>query len=399
MAAVLCRAFSLQQFDVAMDIVHDTFETALLRWKFSGVPDNPSGWLMQVAKNKVINYLKRQRKTEYIGEYSNSIQVDQIIEPYFNEVEDSQLRLLLSCCRLALPQRTIIILTLNILCGFGRQEIANALLMREGSVKKALTRARAKLRSNKHLLENVQLLNNTDNISTAHVVLYLMFNEGYKNTRGSSLVDNEMCYEAVRLTKLLLNEDGDVKPETNALLALMFFSIARFPSRVTSRGEIVTLASQDRSHWDRRFIHEGYQYLEHATKGDSLSRYHIEAIISSLHCAAPVFEQTDWEKIVYLYEQLVKISPSPFVTLNKIIAQSYHKGPEMGLVELEHFKCQDMVEGHYLIYAAAGDMYYRLGKKNLAGHAFNQALILVNNNLEKEFIIGRLRDCGELTHT
>ena len=399
MVAVLTRIFGLNQVDSIMDVVQDTFESALIKWKYKGIPDNPSGWLMQVAKNKAINTFQRESKTSILSpnafvkkfDTGFEIKIEHFLMP--DEIDDSQLRLLLACCHPDFSEKNQIMLTLNILCGFGITEIASALLMNEDAAKKALSRTKAELKQMGNILQTPLLLKYEKRIDIVQTILYLMFNEGYKTTRFKEIINNDLCYEAIRLTKLLLKQGVALTNESNALLALMFFNLSRFPSRLSSEGEIITLEEQDRNKWNKIFIEEGYYYLDKATKEKRLSRYHLEAIIASLHCAAPSFEKTDWKKIVYLYKQLENIVPSPMITLNKIVAESYLHNSSKSLEQIEELKNEPSIKKHYLLYAAEGDILKRTGKIQMAKAAFGKAYHLAISPLDKLFLQNKIGQC------
>lgn len=391
MVAVLSRMFGLSQIDIVMDVVQDTFEVALSKWRFSGIPDNPGGWLMQVAKNKALNTFKREIK---IKAFLPSLDLNDIDRSAEHELEnllsqkaidDSQLRLLLTCCHPDFSTKNQIIITLNILCGFGVPEIANALLMNEEAIKKALTRCKASLRKWDNILETNHVTQSEEQINTVLTILYLMFNEGYKTTRSQEAINIDLCYEAIRLAKLLVTGFSDSNSETNALLALMFFNISRFPARLGSSNEWLTLEEQDRSQWNKIFIEEGYHYLNKSTSSEIVTRFHLEAMIASLHCAAPNFEATDWKKIAYLYQQLEGINTSPVVTLSRVIAESYlnHSNSIQALDELE---AHGGLKNNFLLQAAKGDIYKRQGEIKKAKYYFEQAMNLCTSPIDKKFL-------------
>ena len=399
MVACLCRRYSLQNIEDILDIVQDTFETALVQWKFARLPENPASWLMQVAKNKAINHFKRAQKKTAVDpfELSSSLKseeacTDEMQEDF--EVAEGPLRLLFLCCHLEVSAKNKIILTLHILCGFGPAEIANALLMNEEAVKKALFRAKQLLKQKEQISYTHSRQTDLKHLKLAHIILYLMFNEGYKSTNSIAMLNHDLCYEAMRLTKLLLTKSAEMEYESNALLSLMFFNLSRFPSRVTTAGEMVSLAEQDRSQWDQTFITEGFFYLSKATAGKSLSGYHLEAIIASLHCAAKSFDETDWPKIAFLYQQLTTIHPSPLVSLNYIVAKSYIHGCEIALHELELLRRTEKVPD-YTYWMAAGDFYTRIGKSGQAGKAYKNALALATSPHDKKFLEKKLLDLEE----
>lgn len=399
MTAVLSRLFGLSNLDLVRDIIQDSFETALTQWRFSGVPENPSGWLMQVAKNKALNALKKE-KTRKQTPSTFLPSVDEGFEIQFDfllsqhEIKDSQLRLLFACCHPGLSVKNQIIVTLSILCGFGNPEIAHALLMQEEAVKKALARSKESLRELDQILQTRIITQLDDRIRTVQTVLYLLFNEGYKTTRGEEAINKELCFEAIRLAKLLEEENT----ETNALLALMFFNLSRFSARINVSEEVLSLEEQDRSQWNKAFIEEGYHYLNRAIPGETLSRFHIEAIIASLHCSAATFAETNWEKIAWLYRQLEVIAPSPLVTLNRVIAESYLSSAG-SIQALEELEGKPEMDGNFLVPATKGDIYKRRGENREAIQSFEKAFALALSPVDKKFLkkkITALQACVNL---
>ncbi len=398
MVAVLSRMFGLKQIDIVLDVVQDTFETALSKWRFSGIPDNPSAWLMQVAKNKALNTFKRENKTQAFSHSVYLSQFDKNFENQFDillstkEIKDSQLRLLFTCCHPDFSRKNQIVITLNILCGFGIPEIANALLMNEEAVKKALTRGKASLRKLDNILQTHIITQSDERIRTVQTILYLMFNEGYKTTRSKEAINNDLCYEAIRLVKLLENDNSAVNSETNALTALMFFNISRFPARLGTNDEWLTLEEQDRSQWNKIFIEEGFHYLSKATQSETVTRFHIESIIASLHCSAPTFAATDWKKIAYLYHQLEQIEPSPIVTLNRIIAESYLSNAN-SIQALEKLEINADLKNNFLVPAAKGDIYKRKGEFKNAQVFYEKALNLSTSPVDRKFLKKKILQC------
>ncbi len=398
MLAVLCRVFGLQHLDRIQDIVHDTFIEALTRWRFKGIPDNPGAWLMKVAKNKAINAFKRESQVSLYQPSVFATKLDSKMEFEINNRfeqggEDSQLRLLLLCCNPQLSAKNQVMLTLNVLCGFGVVEIAQGMLLKREAVKKALQRSKNQLKDMKNMLQSPLLKGYEKRLGVVHTILYLIFNEGYKTTRAKEIIDHDLCYEAIRLAKLLLKKEVALQGETRALLAMMFFNLARFPSRISGKGDLITLAEQDRSLWNRFFIEEGFYYLNAATAQNRLSRYHIEAIIASVHCAAPTFEDTDWKTIVFLYRQLEKLIPSPITALNLLVAQSYLEGPDAAFHKLEQLKQHPALQQHYLLYATEGDLLKRVQKNKEAKEAFGKALQCSVSPLEQKFLTKKIQEC------
>lgn len=400
MVAVLSRMFGLGQIDVVLDIVQDTFETALSRWRFAGIPDNPSGWLMQVAKNKALNTFKRENKTQtfspsvYLKHFDTQFEHQFEILLSSKEIKDSQLRLLFTCCHPDFSIKNQIMVTLNILCGFGVPEIANALLMQEEAVKKALTRSKSALRKLDHILQTHIITQSEERIKTVQTILYLIFNEGYKTTRSNEAINNDLCFEAIRLARLLENDNSVSGSETDALLSLMFFNLSRFPARLSTNDEWLTLAEQDRSMWNRIFIEEGYAYLNKATQHEMVTRFHIEAIIASLHCSAPTFEETNWDKIAHLYRLLEQIEPeSPLITLNRIIAESYLPHSTDLIEALTEIEAMELMKNNFLVAAAKGDIYTRRGELENARQAYEKALTLSVSPIDKKFLTRKILRC------
>jgi len=402
MTAVLSRIFGLNQIDRIMDVVQDTFEAALVKWKYKGIPDNPSAWLMQVAKNKAVNVFKREGRTSVYppDEFRSVISASHDYQDgpdAEKETKYSQLRLLLACCHPGLSEKNQVILTLNILCGFGIKELTGALFMNESAVKKSLFRTRQKLRDMVKLPEYYPAIWKEERIESLRTILYLMFNEGYKTTRSNGIMDHGLCYEAIRLTKLLLDYDRSGNGQNEALLALMFFNLSRFAARISSDGMHISLEKQDRSKWNHIFISEGYFYLNKATEGTELSSYHLESIIASVHCSASSFRETDWKTIVKLYEKLEQINSSPMVTLNRIIAQSYLYDPQIALTALRQLNGHPVLQSQHLLYASEGDLLERTAQYTEAIKAYRKAIKMAEAEPDRRFLqakIQALRDAN-----
>ncbi|MDF2382755.1 sigma-70 family RNA polymerase sigma factor [Nostoc ellipsosporum NOK] len=394
MAAVLSRRFGLEQLEIILDCIQDTFETALTRWRYGNVPDNPGGWLMTVCRHKVINALKRNARTdlkETIDTEETSAQPDPVIDD--QHIRDSQLRLLVACCQPAISERNQIMLTLHILCGFGVPEIANALRMQQEAVKKSLTRSKTLLQQQtpQQLIQAYPI--DTNRLPLVLTILYLLFNEGYKTTRKPTGIDTDLCYEAIRLTRIIFETVGINCEQTAALLALMFFTLSRFPARLTEAGEWLSLEEQDRDLWDRRMITEGFSYLRKATRGKNLSRYHLEAIISSLHCSAGKFEETDWPAIVRIYQQLEQLNPGDTsLAFNRIIAAGYYTDPLKCLHELNEHSFSQVPA--FLREAAKGHLLQRAGLCTEALAAYHIAKALAPSPVDRRFLEKKIKACG-----
>lgn len=398
MVAVLSRKFGIHNLDLCMDVVQDTFETALIKWKFSGVPDNPEGWLMRVSLNKAINALKKTRKTTGLTAHNMSEELYEESKeaPFFDSsaTDESLLQMLFACCSSHLSEKNQIIATLYILCGFGVPEIARALYMKKEAVKKAISRSKSILSTlDQKRIFNVRFYDH-QKADTVLTVLYLMFNEGYKTTRSDTLINNELCFEAIRLAKILYENKDINNRKVQALLALMFFTISRFPGRMNSEGDMLSLEDQDRKKWDRRFINEGFLYLREATSGNAVSRYHLEAIISSLHSSSHTFEETDWDKIVFLYDQLANMETNnPGILINAVIAKSYIHTSTALIHEIDRVAKHYQMFNHFIIPAVKGHLFYRLEKYSLARSEYKKALELSSHPLDRAFFANKIAIC------
>lgn len=385
MVAYLTKRYGLHQLENIMDVVQETFESALKHWRYKGIPEKPEAWLLTTAKNKLLNTLKRE---QHCNEIKSSIACDGIILPDEKEINDSQLQLLFFICNLNLPPKSQIIFTLYTLCGFGVPEIANALLMNNEAVKKNIFRSKQSLINQNFDTETSS--NTIKNIDQLHLILYLMFNEGYKTTRDKDGLNIDLCYEAIRLNKLLLlqtPENGD----TAALLALMFFNIARFPARISSDNNWISLEQQDRSLWNSTYINEGFYYLQKARISQQLSKYHLEATIASLHCTANSFKTTDWITIVYLYQQIEHVEgPSFLLTLNKIIALSYVAPSESLLEDLNLLSSNLKQENLLFFYLAKAHLHYSLHRHKAAFENYQIAYGYAQSTIDKQFILQKI---------
>jgi RNA polymerase sigma factor (sigma-70 family) len=393
MTAALIHLFGFKNIAIAEDIVQDTFLAACQGWQ--KIPGNPEGWLMLVAKNKAINIIKKDKKLVNVPGSSFYKNEDDALTTHIEqvfaekEISDSQLRLLFLCCHPDISPKSQIIITLRIHSGFSIDEISNAMMMNVEAVKKSLNRTRAEIREKKLYNSSGYVLLSERRMEVVHKVLYLMFNEGYKTTDSPELINKDVCYEAMRLCKLLLDV-GTAKETTSALLAMMFFNAARFPARVDEAGSIISLEEQDRTQWNHSLIAEGFHYLNTSRTKPVLSKYHIEAAISSIHCTANSHADTNWEQIIYYYNLLLQWDNNPFIHLNKAIAISYAEGPLQGLLALEQV---EDIDEHYLYNATKADMLYRLKQYEPAIDAYLAAYANTRSGTEKQHIQSRIDKC------
>jgi RNA polymerase sigma-70 factor (ECF subfamily) len=397
MISVLSRLLGLQNLEVAQDIVQDTLLQAMSTWGYGTVPDNPRGWLYRVAKNKAIDYLRRQKKFKEISpQYAYLLQSEWTLSPtvnnFFleNEMQDSQLRMMFACCHPAIPVESQVALTLKTLCGLSVNEIARAFLTNDETVSKRVYRAKEKIKGEKIELDvpgNDELPERTDAVLKS---LYLLFNEGYNSSRPEQLIREDLCEEAIRLCVLLTRHPLTNFPRTKALLALMCFQSSRLNARLDDKGNIILLKYQDRSKWSRPLIQKGFDYLDAASEPFEVSDYHFEAAIASLHAAAPSFEHTDWKSIYHLYEMLYDAQPNPIVAMNKAIASAYAISKQKALEELKEIKG---LEHHHLYYASIGEMYFDLQEKENAKVYFEKAFDLTSSQKEKQLLLEKISLC------
>jgi RNA polymerase sigma-70 factor (ECF subfamily) len=397
MVSVLSRLLGLQNLDIAQDIVQDTLLQAMNTWAFNGIPENPSAWLYRVAKNKAIDFLRRQKKFKEItpqyyyllqSEYTLSSTVNNLFLE--NEIQDSQLRMMFACCHPSITEESQIALTLKTLCGLNTGEIAKAFLTNEETISKRIYRAKEKIKAEKIELNVPQGKELPDRLDVVLKSLYLLFNEGYNSSNPDNLIREDLCREAMRLTYILTTHNITNASVTNALLALMCFQASRLEARLDDKGNIILLKYQNRSKWHQPLIQSGFAYLEKATGALHPSVYHVEATIASFHAVAPSFEQTNWKSIYRLYETLYRLQPAPVIALNKAIASAYANGMNDALKELLQIKG---LENYYLYHTSIGEIYFELQNKELAKKFYEAALRLTSSIKEQQLLKKKIASC------
>jgi RNA polymerase sigma factor (sigma-70 family) len=398
MVAVLSRLLGLQNVETAQDIVQDTLLQAMGTWSYGNVPDNPSAWLYRVARNKAIDYLRREKRFREISpEYAYLLQSEYSLAPTVNqlfledEIQDSQLRMIFACCHPAIPEDSQIAFALKTLCGLSVSEIARAYLTNEETIAKRIYRAKEKVKADDIGLDvpsGDELFPRLDAVLKS---LYLLFNEGYNSSNPDSLIRDDLCAEALRLCYLLSEHTLTNLSRTRALMALFCFQASRLAARLDDKGNIILLKFQDRSKWNRELIKRGFYYIDAATDGKEVTKYHFEAAIASIHAAALSFENTDWKSIYHLYDKFYELEPGPIVALNKAIASAYAISRENALNELLKIKG---LEKYYLYYASTGEMYFDLNKKEEAKVYFEKALHLTASLSEQQLLQEKIRKCN-----
>lgn len=396
MIAYLTKIFGLEHLELAEDVVQDTLCRALEHWSQYGIPANPSAWLMRVARNLALDLVRRdvqfhQVAAEFVHRLSLREEASEETLTFEKAIQDDQLRMIFSCCHPELSTEAQVTLILKTLGGFSVAEIANALLTSEDAIEKRLGRARKLFRRAGKFVEISDGAAIPTRIEAVYRVIYLLFNEGYHGSQSAQIIREELCFEAIRLTLLLSGHPQGDKPQTHALLALLCFHAARLSSRMDDGGALLQLATQDRSQWDQALIASGFHFLEKAAVGDELSEYHLEAGIAALHCAAPIYAQTDWAAILNLYDLLYRLKPTPIIALNRAIAVGNAQGPEQGLVELRRIPNSAKLKDYPFYLAAQAEFLLLANRPDEATKHWENAAKLARNQSEKDFFQGKLR--------
>jgi RNA polymerase sigma factor (sigma-70 family) len=387
MMAALTRILGLHNLALAEDVVQDVLCRALEVWKYGGPPRDASAWLITAARNRAIDLIRRERTRrefapdlELRSEYALAPTVSAMFKD--REIEDDLLRMMFSVCAPTLSQPAQLALVLKLLCGFGTREIAAALLSSEAAVEKMLTRGKETLARAGALYEVSGRSQIEKRLEAVQHALYLLFSEGYHGS--GEPVQEELCAEAMRLCGLLAQHAVCATPRTLALFSLMCFHGARLAGRAAADGSLLLLEQQDRSRWDPALIEHGFELLDRSASGEELSEYHLEAAIASLHCAAPSVAQTDWARIVELYDLLGQLRPSPMAALNRAIALGEARGPEAGLEALGVVGNDPKLESSPFLPAARGRLLLRAGRREEAARSFAEAVQRARNPKEAE---------------
>jgi RNA polymerase sigma-70 factor (ECF subfamily) len=382
-------------FDLAEECAQEAFTAAVDQWRTSGVPEFPRAWIVQTARHKAIDRIRRHARFEQkLESYATSGLVRTLEEPDYDtsEIPDDRLRLIFTCCHPALAPEAQVALTLRTLCGLETDEIARAFLVPEATMAQRLVRAKRKIRDAGipySVPEKNELAPRIDAVLT---VIYLVFNEGYSATRVGPLVRTDLCAEAIRLGRLVRSLMAPHPPrEATALVALMLLHDARRDARIDEDGDIIVLDEQDRSRWDQRQIAEALPLVEEALRGQP-GPFALQAAISAVHCQAARAEDTDWPQIVRLYDLLERVQPSPIVSLNRAVAVAMADSPEPALVLIDQLAASDDLANYHLLHAARADLLRRLGSRVEAAKSYQRALALVTNDSERRFLERRLRE-------
>ncbi len=389
--AVLGKLFGIEHIEIAEDIVSDTFLQASELWPLKGLPDNPAAWLYVVAKNKTRDYLRHHavfanniyKELRYTNAVSHEMEIDLSLK----NINDSQLAMMFVVCHPCNPAETQISLALNLLCGFGAGEIAGALLTGRDIIYKRLQRGKEKLRQENIKIEQPSLVNIQERLPAVLMTLYLLFNEGYYSSSHDIALQKDVCFEAIRLTHLLIEQEYSNTPATHALLSLMCFHASRFDARMNNEGNIILYHDQDTRLWNGDLLDQGEYHFNQSARGNIVSKYHLESAIARWHALYPDSKKK-WEDILFLYNQLLIHEYSPVAALNRTYAVSKVHGKKQAITEAEKIQ----LTGNHLYHSLLGDLYTGIDNKKAITH-FETAWQLTKSNADKLLIASKIQEC------
>jgi RNA polymerase sigma factor (sigma-70 family) len=397
LVATLTRTFGARHLALVEEAVQDALVSALQLWPFRGVPDQPAAWLFQVARNRALDRLRRDRtsieKAPAVArawETGRVLPAAVLLAGESPPLEDDQLGMMFMTCHPALSRESRVALTLKVVGGFSVGEIARALLAQESAVSQRLVRAKRTLRDRDVEFEMPDRVGVAERLDSVLEAIYLIFNEGYAASTGDAPIRKDIAYEALRLATLLTKHPSSDVPRAWALLALLYLHAARFDARVADDGTLFVLRDQNREQWDRQLIAAGMRALDRSAAGSEVSQYHIEAGIAACHAVAPSWDATDWPQILGLYDALSDITDSPVVALNRAVAVSRVHGPHAGIEAVMAIAAHPALAHYHLLPATLAELWREAGDLARAAQHYREALERVSLSAERRFLAARL---------
>jgi RNA polymerase sigma factor (sigma-70 family) len=397
LTSVLTRVFGTHNLELAEDAVQDVLIKALETWQSKGIPENPEAWLFRAAKNRAIDIIRSQRRKQTFATDINTLLESEytavpVLDDCFtdNEIRDDQLRMMFACCHPEVSREGQIALVLKTLCGFSIAQIARAFITSNDTIEKRLYRARMVFREKNIGFEiptGEALQSRLDNVLET---IYLLFNEAHSSSYHNSLVRIDLAADSINLCSILTGHSSTSLPGTYALLSLLYLHTARMQARTDTEGNLVLMKDQDRNLWNKKMITLGKDALLRASTGDAFSRYHIEAAIAYEHCKAATYTDTDWKQILYYYDLLRQLIPTPVVLLNRAIAIKELYGASEALKAIKEIPGIDYLQNYYLLHAILGELYSETGNKEIAKKHYETALRLAVSDPEKRHISSKL---------
>lgn len=398
LVSVLTKVFGVHKLQMAEDVVQDTLLHALSNWKINGLPDNPTAWLFTVARNKAIDALRKQKRSEqYAKQLTPLLQSGYSLVPTMNElvniksIDDDRLQMMFVCCHPSLSTEAQVTLILKTLCGFSVSEIAKAYVSSYDAVEKRLYRARQTFKENKVEFEMPPAKELEKRLHSVLLAIYLLFNEGYNSTNHEELIRRDVMQEALRLCELICRSPAVPHENAHALMALMCFTASRNDARLDANGNVLLLKQQDRTKWNRALIENGIYHLEQSAAGEQMSKYHIEAGIAYEHAIARDYAHTNWNHILNCYNLLYNYYPSPVIALNRAIVIAELKGAAEGINAIESITDIASLKKYYLLPATLGELYWQLKQYDKAKQYFKEASELTQSVIEKKLLEQKMK--------
>ncbi len=390
--SVITKYIGTENVETAEDIVQETLLKAVDYWQHNGIPKNPQAWLYTTAKNLTLNILKRKKyQKKYESEIEKNTLELETLHISEDLIFDEQLKMMFVCCHSSISENSQIALVLKILCGFSISEIANAFFSTNETINKRLVRGRKQLRKNNIIFELPKNINK--NLSIVLKTIYLLFNEGYSPSKKNELIRYDLCLEAIRLCKILIDSKAiEKKQGCYSLLALMYLNASRFEARMKASNTIIEMDNQDRNTWNQELINKGIYNLNQAIKQKEISPYLIMATISANHCIAPSFEKTNWEEILSLYDSLIKLEDTPIARLNRCVAVSKVKGTQKAIVELKDLESFMDIGKHHLFHSTLAEFYRVENETDNAIKHLEKAISLSKNDRDTNLLRKKLKE-------